>query len=183
MATPIPIDLAQIAWTSGSITRFEVHGSQGAKSVLRDDPTAAVAVAHRAEFAHNTEAGEVAIFLYLGLNITAGTSPQPTGISGHFELDFIFAIGNLNELLVDTNQSEPQLPPQLVLLLTSVAYSTARGILWTRLAGTPLEGITLPLINPAQLLQPAELAVLPVSPAKKSRSSASANPKKSKPIK
>ena len=183
MATPIPIDLAQIAWTSGNITCFEVSGSQGAKQLLRDDATAAVAVAHRAKFAHNAEAGEVAIFLYLGLDITAGTPPQPTGISGHFELDFIFAIRNLSELLVDTDQPEPHLHPQLVLLLTSVAYSTARGILWTRLAGTPLEGITLPLINPAQLLQPAKPAAPPVSPAKKPRSSASITPKPRKPIK
>ena len=180
MATPIPIDLAQIAWTSGSITRFEVHGSQGAKSVLRDDPTAAVANAHRAEFAHNTEASEVAIFLYLGLDITAGTPPQPTGISGYFELNFIFAIGNLNELLVGADQSEPQLHPQLVLLLTSVAYSTARGILWTRLAGTPLEGITLPLINPTQLLQPAPSAVAPSAAAKRDRAAAPARSRRSK---
>ena len=181
--TPIPIDLGQIAWTSGNITRFEVHGSQGAKSVLRDDATAAVVVAHRAEFAHNAEASEVAIFLYLGLDITAGTSPQPTGIRGRFELDFIFAVGNLSELLVNVDQPEPRLHPQLVLLLTSVAYSTARGILWTRLAGTPLEGITLPLINPAQLLQPAEPVVPPVSLAKKPRSSASTKPKARKPLK
>jgi hypothetical protein len=182
MATPIPIDLTQIAWTSGSITSFEVHGSQGAKSLLRDDPTAAVAVAHRAEFAHNTEAGEVAIFLYLGLDITVGTSPKPTGISGRFELDFIFAIGNLSELLVDADQSEPQLHPQLVLLLTSVAYSTARGILWTRLAGTPLEGITLPLINPAQLLQPTPSAVAPPTAVKKARAAAPTRSKRSKAV-
>lgn len=183
MVNPIPIDLAQINWSSSRITRFEVSGTQDAKQLLRNDATAAVEVTQRAEFAHSAEAGEVAIFLYLGLDITAGTPHQPTGISGYFELDFVFAIGNLSELLVDVEQPEPQLHPQLVLLLTSVAYSTARGILWTRLAGTPLEGITLPLINPAQLLQPAEPAVPPASPAKKPRSSASANPKKSKPVK
>lgn len=181
MATSIPIDLTQIAWTSGHITRFEVTGTQGAKQLLRDDATAAVAVVPRAEFAHNAGAGEVAIFLYLDLDIATGTPPQASGISGHFELDFIFAIANLPELLVATDQSEPQIYPQLVLMLTSVAYSTARGILWTRLAGTPLEGITLPLINPAQLLQPALPAVKLPATVKKSRPAAPARPKKTSP--
>ena len=180
MTTPIPIDLAQIAWTSGNITRFEVNGTQGAKQFLRDDPSSAINVAHRAEFAHVAERGEVAIFLYLDLTITTGTPPQPTGISGRFELDFIFAIGNLPELLIAPDQPEPQLHPQLLLILLSVAYSTARGILWTRLAGTPLEGITLPLIHPAQLLQPAQPAVPGPATGKKPRPGP-ARPRKSKP--
>ena len=181
MTTPIPIDLAQITWTSGNVTRLEVAGTQVAKQLLRDDATAAIAVAHRAEFAHDAEAGEVAILLYLDLAITTGTPPQPTGTNGRFELDFIFAIGNLPELLVATDQPEPQIHPQLLLILLSVAYSTARGILWTRLAGTPLEGITLPLIHPAQLLQPAAPAAPGPAAGKKPRSAAPARPKKSKP--
>ena len=178
---PIPIDLAQITWTRGDITRFEVAGTQGAKSLLRDDSSAAITVAHRAEVTHLAETGEVAIFLYLDLAIGTGTPPQPSGISGRFEMDFIFTIGNLPELLVmATDQPEPRLHPQLLLMLTSVAYSTARGILWTRLAGTPLEGITLPLVNPAQLLQPAAPTIGPPSAVKKPRS-APARPRKSKP--
>jgi len=180
MTAPIPIDLARIAWTSGHITRFEVTGEQGAKQLLQDDPATAIAVTHRADLGHDTKEGKVAVFLYLALAITTGEPPQPTGISGHFELDFTFAIGNLAELLVDPDQTNSLLHPQLVLLLTSVAYSTARGILWTRLAGTPLEGIPLPLINPAQLLQPSAPAVPPAA-GKKLRPAAPARAKKSKP--
>ena len=181
MTTPIPIDLAQIAWTSGNVTRLEVAGTHVAKQLLRDDATAAIAVGHRAEFAHDTEAREVAILLYLDLAITTGTPPQPTGTSGRFELDFTFTVGNLRELLLDATGPEPQLQPPLLLILLSVAYSTARGILWTRLAGTPLEGITLPLIHPAQLLQPAAPAAPPAAAGKKPRAAAPARPKKSKP--
>lgn len=181
MTPSVPINLTQIAWTSGNVTRFEVAGTQGAKQVLRDDPTAAIVVTHRADVAHNAEDGEVVIFLRINLGLTTGELSQPTGISGQFELDFTFAIGNLPDLLVETNQPEPQLHPQLVLMLTSVAYSTARGILWTRLAGTPLEGITLPLINPVQLLQPVAPAVVPPTAGKRPRRSVSTRPNKSKP--
>lgn len=180
MATPISIDLAQIAWTSGNITRFEVTGNYGAKQLLQEDPTTAIAVVHRADLGHDIKEGKAAVFLYIELSITSGNSAQPNGISGRFEIDFTFAIGNLAELVVDREGSDSLLHPQLVLMLTSVAYSTARGILWTRLAGTPLEGITLPLVNPAQLLQPASPAVIPPAAGKKPRASL-ARPKKSKP--
>lgn len=168
MAPPIPIDLTQIVWTNGRVTHFEVKGEQSATWLLQEDPATALAVAHRAEVAHDPQKSLVIVFLYLDIFINTGHPPQPTGISGHFELDFTFSVANLPELLVTSEQAKPQLPPQLVLLLTSVAYSTARGILWTRLAGTPLEGITLPLIDPRQLLQPAP-PIVPLATATEKR--------------
>ena len=82
MTPSIPIDLAQIAWTSGNITRFEVAGTQGAKQLLRDDATATINVAHRAEFAHVAKTSEVAVFLYLDLAIGTDTPPQPSALVG-----------------------------------------------------------------------------------------------------
>lgn len=180
MATPLPIDVAQIAWTNGTVTRFEVTGRQGAKQLLKDDPTAGIAVAHRAEVSHDEQAGEVEVFLDLGIQLTTGKSAKPVGINGRFELEFTFTVGNLAELLLTTDQPTAQLHPQLLLLLLSVAYSTARGILWTRLAGTPLEGITLPLINPSQLLPPTAGFPVPAPPQKR-RPATPSRPQKPKP--
>lgn len=183
MNPAISIDLAQIHWEGGGLSRFEVNGTQNVQQVLLSEPLADVAIESRASFGHDLDRNQVGIMLNTDMMVTTGKPAQPAGIAGHFELTFTFTVDNLPELLIAPDQPDSPLHPQLVLMLLSVAYSTARGILWTRLAGTPLEGITLPLINPAQLLQPAEPAVPPVLPAKKPRSSASANPKKSTPLK
>lgn len=162
MAALLPIDLTKIAWTAGDLTCFEVRGEQAAKTVLADDPTAAVAFGHRATFGFDAALGQVAIRLVLDISVGRQGQTPTAGIGGHFELYFGFTVANLTELLAGPEPAPagepalpPQLPAQLLLLLTSVAYSTARGILWTRLAGTPLDGITLPLLDPRELLLPA----------------------------
>jgi hypothetical protein len=150
----IPIDLAQITWSGGGVSRFDVRGHKSAQALLDSDETAALQINQKVLFGHNAQRKEASAILSFEMNIVTGTPPKPTGISGNFELLFTFSIGNLDELLAqDESAQEIRLHPQLALMLTSVAYSTARGILYTRLAGTPLDGITLPLIDPRQLLQ------------------------------
>ena len=175
MATPLPIDITQIALTEVTITRFEVAGSLTTKKALGDEPTTVVDFTHRAEFAHDAAQSAVGIRLGFELVLSTGEPASPTGISGKFELTFGFKVGNLADLF-DAKSPEPGVHPQLLLLLTSVAFSTARGILWTRLAGTALDGVALPLIDPRQLLEPEE-----PTPAVKKRRAASSRPKKPKP--
>lgn len=155
MTSPEPIDLAKIAWTGGGVSRFEVSGQEYAQALALRDDTTTFQTENDAALSHDLSTGTATVELGIELRVMAGVPPQPTGISGRFELVFLFSIGNLTELLSGVEGPIPAVHPQLALLLTSVAYSTARGILHTRLAGTPLEGINLPLINPRQLLQPA----------------------------
>lgn len=108
------------------------------------------------------------VILRIAMQISAGKAAEKLAVSGNFELHFSFIIDNLAELTVLREDGELNAHPQLVLLLTSIAYSTARGIMWARLVGTPLEGITLPLIEPRQLLEPAKSASL-LNPAVKKR--------------
>lgn len=181
MTPPISIDLAKIHWEGGSVSRFEVNGTRNAQQLLLSEPLADVAISSRASFGHDPDKNQVGIMLFTDMSVTTGKAAQPSGIAGHFELNFTFTVDNLPELLVAPDQPDSLLHPQLVLMLLSVAYSTARGILWTRLAGTPLEGITLPLINPAQLLQAAAPTEVPPAAAKKPRPAAPPRAKKSKP--
>ena len=46
-----------------------------------------------------------------------------------------------------------ELDPGLGNALSSITYSTARGVLLTRLQGTALQNFVLPVINPNKLLQ------------------------------
>lgn len=73
--------------------------------------------------------------------------------SGNFHLSFIYQIENLNELAIYDKNNRLVLNPNLLSALSSITYSTSRGILLTRLQGTALQNFILPIINPSKLLK------------------------------
>lgn len=72
--------------------------------------------------------------------------------TGNFHLIFIYHVENLEELAVPEKSNRLNLNPGLANALSSVTYSTSRGILLTRLQGTALQNFVLPIINPSKLL-------------------------------
>lgn len=72
--------------------------------------------------------------------------------TGNFHLVFIYRVENLNELAKLDEKNLIELHPGLANALSSVTYSTSRGILLTRLQGTALQNFLLPIINPNKLL-------------------------------
>ena len=72
--------------------------------------------------------------------------------TGNFHLVFIYRVENLNELARPDEKNLIALHPGLANALSSVTYSTSRGILMTRLQGTALQNFMLPVINPNKLL-------------------------------
>ena len=72
--------------------------------------------------------------------------------TGNFHLIFVYRIENLQELAVPEKNKRLNLNPGLANALSSVTYSTARGVLLTRLQGTALQNFVLPVINPNKLL-------------------------------
>jgi len=73
--------------------------------------------------------------------------------SGNFHLIFIYKIDNLAELAIPDKNNRLNVNPGLANSLSSVTYSTSRGILITRLQGTALQNFVLPIINPTNLLR------------------------------
>ena len=73
--------------------------------------------------------------------------------SGNFHLIFIYRIENLEGLAIPEKNKRLNLNPGLANALSSVTYSTSRGILLTRLQGTALQNFVLLIINPSKLLQ------------------------------
>lgn len=71
---------------------------------------------------------------------------------GNFHLVFIYHIANLEELAKPDKDGLIELDPILGNTLASVTYSTARGVLLTKLQGTALHDFILPIINPNELL-------------------------------
>jgi hypothetical protein len=76
--------------------------------------------------------------------------------TGHFHLGFIYHVENLEALAVADDKNRFILNPALSIALASVTYSTARGVLMTRLQGTVLQNFMLPIINPDKLLNLAK---------------------------
>jgi hypothetical protein len=148
----IPIDLTKIHWSGVGIAEFQVHGQQAIKDLLASDATATVTINQQAEILHDVDDRRVALTLHIQMQAMAGQPARKAGIAGSFEIQLFFDVENLADLLLAIDgQPTPVVHPQLGLMLAGIAYSTVRGILWTRLAGTPLEGISLPIIEPRSL--------------------------------
>lgn len=72
--------------------------------------------------------------------------------TGNFHLIFIYKVENLEDLATHDKDSRLNLNPGLASALSSVTYSTSRGILLMKLQGTALQSFVLPIINPNKLL-------------------------------
>ena len=76
----------------------------------------------------------------------------PTGMLGEFRLYFKFEIDGIQEYsMTNASRKEPFPTTDLMVMLGGVAYSTMRGMLFGKTAGTPLSGFSLPLRNPKEL--------------------------------
>ncbi len=83
------------------------------------------------------------------------------GLNGYYELGFRFKVVNLKELTQKTKDGDA-VDMHLLATIAGIAYSTTRGIVMDRTAGTYFNGVILPVIDPKQLLQN-----VPVVPAPK----------------
>lgn len=83
---------------------------------------------------------------------TESRGGNPKESIGNFHFVFIYHIANLEELAKPDKDSLIELDSSLSNALSSVTYSTARGILLIRLQGTALQDFVLPIINPNELL-------------------------------
>jgi hypothetical protein len=81
------------------------------------------------------------------------------GLNGYYELGFRFKILNMKELTQKIN-GQDAVDGQLLATIAGLAYSTTRGIVMERTAGTFFNGVILPVIDPKQLTQS-----VPVVPA------------------
>ncbi|WP_026768741.1 hypothetical protein [Asinibacterium sp. OR53] len=74
--------------------------------------------------------------------------------NANFHFVFIFHIENMDDLAKLDKSDRIILDPLLANALSSITYSTSRGILLTRLQGTALQGFILPVIDANVLLHP-----------------------------
>lgn len=78
---------------------------------------------------------------------------NPIEATGTFHLIFIYRVENIGELAIVEKKGRLKINQSLATALSSVTFSTSRGILLTRLQGTALQNFILPIINPNKLLE------------------------------
>lgn len=71
---------------------------------------------------------------------------------GVFHLVYIFKINNFEDMVEIDKGEISNINRDLGIAISSISYSTARGILLTRLQGTAFQNFILPIIDPKKLL-------------------------------
>ena len=72
-------------------------------------------------------------------------------------VEMVFDFETLSEFI--TKEGEVFIPSDLQSAILGIVVSTTRGILFTKMMGTSLEGLTLPLIDPTRLVSLQAIAI------------------------
>jgi hypothetical protein len=73
------------------------------------------------------------------------------GVRGDFRFEYVFSVSNLGDYISDHDNSK-KIDGNLGVALMSIAYSTSRGIIYEKIAGTFLAGSVIPVIDPSKLI-------------------------------
>jgi hypothetical protein len=91
-----------------------------------------------------------------------GPNKEKLSLAASYTHELLFVIDNLDEFTDPVEGApEPKVDRLMLSTLVGIAYSTVRGIVYTRTQGTELKGILLPVIDPKKLLKPEEPAQTP----------------------
>lgn len=98
---------------------------------------------------HNIIEGRIKIGLIIDLSV----KEIPNESASHFVIDFHFEIKNLSNFYKLKEDEQPLFSGVLIATLLGLSFSTARGIIFEKLAANNLKDIILPVIDPNKLLQ------------------------------
>lgn len=88
----------------------------------------------------------------LDVEIATKSEPEQEEANTFYQLEFVFKYEGLQEMLMSNEPYEATPHPHLGNAISSITYSTARGILMARFQGTAFSSFILPVINLNQLL-------------------------------
>ena len=88
--------------------------------------------------------------------VTPEEEPEgETGVKGEFLLGFVFEVNSLSDYMSFEDGSW-HIDPTLSGTLISTAYSTARGIVYSKCKGSPLGSVLMPIISVQDLMDLAD---------------------------
>jgi hypothetical protein len=92
--------------------------------------------------------------------VAIGEEDKPLPVEGFFRIHIGFYVSNLTDFLEDHEHLQEKTPNSLLTTsLIGVAYSTARGMILSKVADTALENFGLPLRSARQLVREAQVEI------------------------
>lgn len=103
------------------------------------------------EMGHNMEDNKSRCRIYFTLK-GHDESDNPIGLELEYGIEFHFVVDNLSDFILPKENASFHMDAAIGVTLLSMAYSTARGIVYERTRGTFLDGVLLPVIDPLKVL-------------------------------
>lgn len=146
------VDISKISLLHVEIVSFSIKND--INTPVRKSDIKKIDFTFNTELRFNVELKETLIKLKVDVIATHEKSSE-IEVGGNFVLDFIYKSENFEDYIrvEDEKNKKLDLTPAFILTLLGLSYSTARGIIFSRSSGTILEGILLPIIAPATLLE------------------------------
>lgn len=138
---PERISIAEFLMLKDQVDIPEVFNPQKVKDYLIDNSL---------ELSVNTDFNLLRADLFVEVK-TDSKGQNSSEASGSFHLAFLYYIEKLKELVNFSSDHTTEINPWLAQTISSITYSTARGILMARLRGTALQWFILPVIDPNKL--------------------------------
>lgn len=102
------------------------------------------------EIASNLKESLIRIIFKIDIHIL-NNEGKKSATTGSYTNEFIFEIEGIGDFVKSRDSGEVDINQELGTTLLSLAFSTSRGMIYTRTQGTVLDGIILPVIDPSSL--------------------------------
>jgi len=143
------LDVTKITMRHFELIGFNIHNA--GSELLDKDEVGGFRFVNTTNSAFNLEKNLAKVDLEIEIFTLDDESEEDNGAGGKFKFEILFEIENLVELAVEAEDETIEVEPLLDMTLTGLSYSTARGVILTRSLGTILEGVVLPIVNPANM--------------------------------
>ncbi len=126
---------------------IEILNSKIREGTKPSKPSYNIEVAHNT--GHNLKDERIKIKLLINLS---DHPKQEDRNEVDYEIDFHFKIQHLDKFYEIGEGKTPSISSNLIATLLGISFSTARGILYQRLANTNFQGVILPVVSPGKML-------------------------------
>lgn len=123
-------------------------------------------LSHSFNLAINNEQKKIRLTFSCSIKTFEKETKNEVLINANFDIAFFFSIENLAVLLGSGPEFESN--SELIITISNIAYSTSRGIIFTRCQGTILKDILLPIMPADKIINMFQTKEQKKSPSKKS---------------
>lgn len=111
------------------------------------------------QLGHGMDTEQKLIGFELKIDIEAlGKKNEPLGIKGSYTHEIVFKVENMDDFIDQAEKPEDTVMDYMLMAtLVGIAYSTVRGIIFTRTQGTSLNTVILPVVDPKKIIRPDEV--------------------------